>query len=727
MTRSFSAPTGAQAGKLDFTSPESLLASIQALIPQHMKQGADLVMSPARLTHGIPLLTGLEVHAVPAHQLVSETHRAETMSAMAAAFVQRATHKHTNRLLNPLAALQSAPGGGKSTVLDIAAVLSSRQAWSAQLCGDEVVRGILNASTPVLVTYTSGTPVDVETHDASVRRGLALRILYSFFVRSEQQLRFTTFCRRFVGEDVDLRTVIEACQLAAARVCSSRTSILLLVDETAKVWLRDENRGNELVSCLGSMLDTFTSEEVNIVVSTLDAVYVNDAVATTSGRRIAWLPMADISFHDAVHMFTLALERDHCSWLTATGQSHEAGKVSPLPVIVRAAISDCAGHPRSLEYLLSAVRSRVAASRNGAEPWFTAAGALDDLRQHVMNCMREAPPVWAVHAALSNKRYKLRDVIDGSNCVTMHAAIASGALLNTSATRISDSIVPKLSMIALLHGCEGVSSFKSQFPHYIRDMASEETTGVVAAPPTLDAGRFERFVAYWLQARISVAHENGMAQPDELNLSQMFDIPPPRDRDHFLLWQLVHSADDVSIPLIPIPTTFRNTAASVLNVVPAVYTFPGTGRAANEAFDILFLTNAVRYGRKSPFKIAVAVETRFSAPDVECLDGRLEVTRNVSSLWERLHPQFEKIGVEAQHLVYVYMANVKLASSVHDEVAARTLLLQQRVILLDRAGVRNALSASISDRALFLDSLTDTERSISHRQRLDAQRNASNV
>ncbi|CAG8442782.1 3543_t:CDS:2 [Funneliformis caledonium] len=93
---------------------------------------------------------------------------------------------------NPLCALQSAPGGGKSFFLDELAALKSNDLngffQQENYKNDEAktFRGILENSIPICITYNSGSSSDYEYADKEPVRGLALRILWSYFFDAQK-------------------------------------------------------------------------------------------------------------------------------------------------------------------------------------------------------------------------------------------------------------------------------------------------------------------------------------------------------------------------------------------------------------------------------------------------------------------------------------------------------------------------------------------------------------
>jgi hypothetical protein len=149
----------------------------------------------------------------------------------------------------PLVALQSSPGGGKSTVLDCAALLCTHGLWS-HFYSDASICDVLAATVPVTVTFNSGSDVDFNHADAHTRTGLALRILHSFFAPA---MEFNDFAA-LLPKGHTLRADLAAdCCLAALPTGGPKRGSLLLVAEVIKLG----DRVPDLLSVVGALLDVF--------------------------------------------------------------------------------------------------------------------------------------------------------------------------------------------------------------------------------------------------------------------------------------------------------------------------------------------------------------------------------------------------------------------------------------------------------------------------------------
>jgi hypothetical protein len=149
---------------LDCSSSEALLASLDACLLPEARQSAAEMLQPRLLTSQSFLfgrtMDDAYLPCPEAAQAVwkeAKLIRGDTARAVAGGFAERMrrraeTSASTDRLVNPLVALQSAPGGGKSAMLDLLGLLSARSMWSDDLCPDEAMRDILNTSVPIPIT-----------------------------------------------------------------------------------------------------------------------------------------------------------------------------------------------------------------------------------------------------------------------------------------------------------------------------------------------------------------------------------------------------------------------------------------------------------------------------------------------------------------------------------------------------------------------------------------------
>lgn len=511
-----------------------------------LRCGAQL-LQPQYLTI-TPFLSGMTIAEASASQgrarrFVHDIKpvRGNTAKEVAAAFVKRKVQRAgagrpQERKANPLVGLQSAPGGGKSAMLDTLGLLSSHGLWSDDLCPDAEMLSILNNSVPITVTYNSGADPRPGLYDADVETGFALRILHSFFI-NPSELSLSLFWSLFeTGKSISVDIAIRTCLLAAEQQTGTRLGALLLVDEIAH--MHKKNPSAAVPSLLGGMLDAFPSHELNVVCTTLDAVMVNKEFSE-SGREVLWASLPSITQASAEQLFLRAL---------ATHREPFAGAI--LPSAVRLVISDAAGHPRTLEYLLQAVLTTK------------------DLKQTTVTELRDAaichfptpPTLAAVKAALCGKPLLLQEVPPGFT-EPLSQLIMQGVFLNTdafdqqprsrrskldvaravqepwradsgAASELSSAVIPKLSMLRLLqfaqcHRVESRCSQSQAIARCIYELAEVEACGVVdPVHPTLTGVYFERFVSHWLHLMCTVRDGEKLTALDLFHATELALFAP---------------------------------------------------------------------------------------------------------------------------------------------------------------------------------------------------------
>lgn len=457
--------------------------------------------------------------------------------------------------------------------------------WGEDLCPDEAMRATLNASIPITITFNAEMPALPSAYDADPETGLALRILFSALVRSES-LPFGKLWREFfpLGSTLDVQTAVECCQIALSELAPVCRSILLLVDESAKLAQAADHRSAlRMLAALGSLLDCNPACKLNVVCSTLDATLLNN-LRTTSGRRITYVPLPELS--------QVAAEALLSSALAAT---LVPGQV--LPSALRVATSDCAGHLRTLEYL------RLAAQ--ASSPVFT----LDSLRTVTVARLAGKwgdTPEWAVRAALRGDELALGDVVPGSNNILFCDAITSGTFINTSAVG-SKRAVPKLSMMLLLRFAD-VAPPELAVP--IRGMAAAEELGCGRPRPSLGCEPFEDFFSHQLRLLtvLESDRDRSVQQLLHVSLAELADPGLPDSvrelllqpfsrgicRHRFAKWPTIAFVDAV----------FDSRCQALRNA--GIFSFSKN----NPAFDVLYLSVPTGTTNAS----AIAFEVRLTTP-----------------------------------------------------------------------------------------------------------------
>ena len=691
------------------SSPEKMYASLRLLVPARALRNGHQLLQPRCLT-STPFLSGVTVGQASAsledarnflHDM--EPVRGQSVAAAGAAFALRRKNraKASNpkeRQMNPLVALQSAPGGGKSAMLDTLALMSSKGLWMEHHCsGDAGMRDALNNSIPIPVTYNSGTEVSLTDYDADVKFGLALRILHSFFVDAEV-MDFEQFWVLFPKGLPTAAQAVRACLLAAKLETGGTRGVLLLVDEIAKLLLAEPKA--PLLTVLGGLLDTFSSDEFNLVCTTLDAVMLK-AKVTPSGRDIVWAPLPAIAPAKAEQLMLRALQRVDAA-------------ATKLPLEVRITISDAAGHPRSLQYIMEAMLdARSCGVSMGPSPLPPLQMLRDNVLARLTSSSVNTPSFAAIQAALRGLPLPLSSMPLG-NGKTLHALIADGVFINTNTNADENAlVVPKLSMLRLLQFARmHIFSTDRRLKHAseaIEAMARAEAGGASNARPTLTGEPFEKFMTRWLQLATVVWAGTPVSV---MELFHAYDLEREIDAGGA-------ASQSLTTRVILDHVALQDASSQPLATALRLGSLPG-GKGGiiqqfgggNPAFDILLTAPCSSDPESS---VAVAVEIRMSdvgrrgeeegevSHKIALYDGVQRdgsVAPSVPSLLKRLQP------VPA-HVAYVYAA----ARPVRN-IAARQLKECKRGILLlgdscpgeaaSFATVQRALTDTLADRAFFL-------------------------
>ena len=773
----------------------AVLAKVRAVVPPQFLKTSDDIHCHRKILHHV-LLNNLQIHdalsggagdpsappptasdrASTATEAVRLLQRTAAISGLARAFTRRASLRSQNggsgaisRLYNPLAAYFGAPGskwrkgaersvshialfstknalaccllsnaGGKTTVLELAAELTTGQSWSAELCPDPVMRGALNASIAVAVTYNSGMDADILEFDADPESGLALRALYCALVRDDPMAySFLQFWSDWSAGPIlqmrlNLQQAIDACLLAFSELAPHRTGLLLLIDETRKLaeaFKRKSGHGisdgrnlvYDMLGAVGRSLDLNRPAKLNIACTTLDSMMLQ-AVSTTSGRKIDWVCLDGLrqSAAEAMIMRALGCRPDR------------------VPALVALSIADCARHPRTLESLCHALHLR-ASERKGCPDWFYDPGELKEIRRMVSSSVTSVSPLWAIRAALSGVALPYDAVVEGSGGVTFGDAIAEGVFLNTMEAEKGVVDVPRLSFMHLLHSAD---TMHSSISGAVLGMAAQEEAGLDTPPksrPPFGGTGFEGFVLRWLQLRFSLAAAaSGGARG--LSLQDLFAFHPDGNEcdDDSLGRRLLTGSPShplrfkrASLPDVDFATAVTDPGSRrLLDEVIAAGGSAVTFSANNPAFDILLLVHAAdaaagAAGAAQPPLFAIAIEPRFSSPSSSLRTTAEEVTRKVDLFHAQLGAggPFEALGIPADRVKYVLMASrldggpqadseMQLQSKSPAGLASppshgltveeKAAYLKRGVIILDRAGVERALTPTLVDRAFLL-------------------------
>jgi len=275
---------------------------------------------------------------------------------------------------NPLVALQAAPGGGKSYFLDLLVKLRTEdidEFCTSSTCEQEELseeyfrqmRDILKSSVPVCVTFNGKSPLtDAEKKRGDMLERLALRTLHSYFFTSK--LPFRKFMKRVLDLSLDFGDVLQCIRYHSQKLrrLPKPPSVLLCVDELIRAAddflpfkpynpLTPEGT-KALVGLLHEVCATTDQQGpdmLNLIVSTLDLAPVVGAT-TGSQRPVKWTPLPPLTQVSAEKLFVPLLA-------SVTNERRRQ---------LQLCISDCAGHPRTLEGLYGILKS--ATYRQEARP-----------------------------------------------------------------------------------------------------------------------------------------------------------------------------------------------------------------------------------------------------------------------------------------------------------------------------------------------------------------------
>ncbi|KAH3744903.1 hypothetical protein Pelo_13712 [Pelomyxa schiedti] len=254
------------------------------------------------------------------------------------------------RQKNPLCAACGAPGTGKSRLLvqisqymgdfvashkansgeeshDMGSAVAQNREISTtttstiQCDSRRVIPELVQSWVPVLISFGNVTPWS----GTSASRGLVLRLLCSHFVEAAYYRQF----EEWLGAKLDNVPVIWAIEVILRS--TGKKCIFLGVDEIMKTL----DYYQKILVEIGVLLDTYdgTNEQgwrVFALVTSLDASCFK-MIATSSGRTIHWVPLTALKLNDSVSLFE--------------SMSNEIKTNATVQCI----ISDCGGHPRSLE------------------------------------------------------------------------------------------------------------------------------------------------------------------------------------------------------------------------------------------------------------------------------------------------------------------------------------------------------------------------------------------
>ncbi|GES92830.1 hypothetical protein GLOIN_2v1783590 [Rhizophagus clarus] len=349
-----------------------------------------------------------------------------------------------DKMYFPLFALQSAPGGGKSYFLDEFASLKEddlddflRRCQHENFHYDDAkfITDQLRDSVSICISYNGMSSYNATIAGDGDEIGLVMRIIWSYFFDGIK-LPWNSFYFKFKGkfDSLDILKTIKSIILHSGK------SVLLCVDEIMKI---DNENHSRVVNLLNSLYipykDLMTKEKVfKFIVSTLDAPLLRNTQTTASGRPISWIPLRKLEFSESIALFSKFIEE-----LERLGQEN-ADRV----FIIKKCISDCNGHPRTLESLYSLL--------NGNETVLKTANFAAIIEMLINKITNDYITFPVVKLALLGEYVRLDEevAVTTKNVLMVKDLITSGVYIN-SLTNIEDStqVIPTLNLVGLYYFC----------------------------------------------------------------------------------------------------------------------------------------------------------------------------------------------------------------------------------------------------------------------------------
>jgi hypothetical protein len=519
---------------------------------------------------------------------------------------------------NPLLALQAAPGGGKSFFLDALANITEEDL--DRLCANVRMRGVMRGSVVLRVTFTTPSEFtslldECESEPRGHDRGLAVRMLWTYFGDVEWE-RFVTSVSSKLKRPP---TVKEAFLCIHSH---STKPILLCVDELLRASYPINPRSNVVrgtISAIGKVLTSYP--DFNAVVSTLDAEPVNQEAAF-SGRPIRWVPLPPLGLSDAISLFKEGLLSEK-PFLNLSPKARRC---------IKLCISDCNGHPRSLENLAIILNRHASLAQ---------AGDYTTLMNLLASTYYRPPLAEHVRLALLGDTYPLeKEVVTASAIVTagdnkpryptLASLISQGVFLNADTNDIP-TCIPRLSPL-LLRAYTTSQTDDRLVVHCL--------TNLLATESNFSGTTFELFHAWWevLRRILVLPSSSDSSQPQPSHTSTLLEwyklravrsvknpefIVEQKDGvlqldDHFPPSSTTFTAEGV-------PITFLMLTNNVL--MPKVN---------NPGFDMVLLEKKAT-GRGY---IAIHVECKFSSPQSSTVLNRAEILNKYDLMKKQYQRRF---------------------------------------------------------------------------------------
>ncbi|KAL6076187.1 SAM domain-containing protein [Balamuthia mandrillaris] len=510
------------------------------------------------------------------------TARGKTLAAIYTAFAKRLDARMSasapaDRLQNTLPCLQASPGGGKSFLLDELAALKKTD---LELCESTEMKEILLHSVAISITFNSDSmvvPAVEKDMDPVVTR-----VLWAYFFDPKHQ------------------------NVSTAPQPSAKDP------QVAKA-----------LSTIGKQLNE--DPYFNVVVSTLDSGPML-VERTRSGRPITWIPLPPLTLKDSLLLFKSILDEE---------------KEPRAKANIALAISECGGHPRSLESLWLVLRDAPNL------PYLSFPELISPVIYHMLLA---SIPKQALQIALLGIPLPLDTPIESgphstSSC-TIRSEIASGLYLNAlESAGDTVTIIPRLSPLRLRQ--------YAQFGP--RDDLNKCLASMLATETNFSGLTFEHFHAWWeVLRRLLLINSSSLLgaeashKDQPVQLGQLYNID---SKVEFLLQK--------KKGVILLRNHFPCTTAS------AVYAADGTELSLQDMASYVLMPAAGNPGsditliEKKPDNrgyIVINIECRYSHPT----SGTQLTTSELERKWELMQQQFKPLFVRSHRPKPKELKNMQL-------------------------------------------------------------------
>jgi len=509
----------------------------------------------------------------------------ETFRLTYSAFAQRALRRRkaeagnkSDKYCNPLAALQSAPGGGKSFFLDELA--ARRKEDLDQYCEDDGLKETLSNSAAVCITYNRASGFLRTLDDDHVTQGLALRMLWAYFIRDE--FNFCNFVEQCQKALTRLPSPEEAFRTISRHCCGP---VLLCVDELIRAsdWGDAQYKGAQCVlSVIGQLLSAPEADGFNAIISTLDTAPVT--IESASGREIRWVPLQPLQLDHSIALFT---------------DLNLKAKEDKRCLILGLCISDCNGHPRSLEQLHHLLRDTK-------RPWLTQESYVSILKELSSRVTLESS-FEIVQYALQGLAIPSGTMINtGSIAKPFSRLITEGTYLN--AVEVQDAqvrAVPKLSPLRLFKYAQLVTAKPQQYLPDEQKVAEHIHAMLQCEEDNFHPLLFERFHACW---EVIYRIFRPEASLPSTSVTSFYRASVNTDTSCFIVGKKKRLLElDCPFP-IHTPITKSGEAVTNIDDLTESVILPAEG---NPGFDVVIFERKINEGY-----VAINIECRYSKEDV---------------------------------------------------------------------------------------------------------------